>query len=127
EAKQMLEELSKIKIKCHLGDDIRLLVVSNGISFSSLKQMAEEKFCVKLVDIKFKDEDGDLITLSQDDDIVEALGTMKLSSGEEKNKKLDLYLTKDEPVVDSSIEVKKSQLNQSTSNKKSPQHTAATK
>ncbi|KAF5296076.1 hypothetical protein FQA39_LY12698 [Lamprigera yunnana] len=75
EAKQELDLSGKVIIKVQLGDDIRRIPIHNdAITYDELVLMMQRIFHGKLsanddISIKYKDEDGDLITINDSFDL----------------------------------------------------------
>jgi hypothetical protein len=61
-----------LKLKCHLADDVRVVVVSRAITFKDMHEAIADEFCTD-VRIKYKDEEGDLVTISSDKSLALAL------------------------------------------------------
>ena len=61
-----------LKLKCHLGDDVRVVVVSRAVTFKDMQEAIADEFCTD-VRIKYKDEEGDLVTISSDKGLALAL------------------------------------------------------
>merc|ERR1711988_217271 len=77
---------SILRIKTFLGEDIRRLSVPATSSLSELRAALAARYeCALDTALKWKDEEGDFITLSSDADLAEALATSPPS--------LHLYLT----------------------------------
>jgi len=62
-----------VKVKARLKDDIVALLVTPQVPYSDVRTRIFKKFGVAPQPLKFKDEDGDLITLANDDDLQLAL------------------------------------------------------
>lgn len=62
-----------VKIKARLKDDIVALLVTPPVQYSDVRTRIFKKLGVAPQPLKFKDEDGDLITLANDDDLQLAL------------------------------------------------------
>ena len=72
----------RVKVKCH-WHDTRVIVVTSDISFTDLEQAVFAKFNEYSLILKYRDEDGDLVTMSCQDDLDIAL---------EENVKLELFI-----------------------------------
>ncbi|XP_050533309.1 protein TFG-like isoform X3 [Daktulosphaira vitifoliae] len=81
---QPLDLLGKVIIKVQLGDDIRKVLIHNeSITYDELLLMMQRIFNGKLtanddLTIKYKDEDGDLVTVFDSQDLSFALQTSRV-------------------------------------------------
>lgn len=72
---------SKIKVKCHFKDT-RIVLIEEGIRFDDFSKRVQEKFDgVGFAKIKYRDEDQEMITLTDQDDLLMALTTPDALSG----------------------------------------------
>lgn len=100
-AKSALRAMDKVRIKCHLHTDIRILSVPRDIQFPELKTKIEQTYnSTSSFVMKYRDDVGDLITLASHEDLNNALLTMEAAvettptSARKKtsNPKLDVFL-----------------------------------
>ncbi|KAI9597259.1 hypothetical protein BDF19DRAFT_421180 [Syncephalis fuscata] len=65
----------KIKLKCHYKDDTRYLMVDSDVDFSELRMRVTDKFSGRrLMQLKYKDEDNELVQVSDNEDLDIARG-----------------------------------------------------
>lgn len=85
-ARTALKDMDRVKIKCHLNTDIRIVTIARDAKYPELKSKIEQTYGMSLpLVMKYKDEVGDLITLASQEDLVNALHTVGDS-------KLDIFL-----------------------------------
>lgn len=59
---------NKIRLKCHFNNDIRVVRITNKMLFVSLKDRLENDFGFHVI-LKYKDTDGDMINLDNQNDL----------------------------------------------------------
>lgn len=72
-------DATKVRLKLHFDEEIRLLVVSKTISFEELLQKLREQYS-GTISFRYVDEEGDLITVRSQDDWLEAVSFHMSSS-----------------------------------------------
>jgi hypothetical protein len=74
-------EVRKIRIKAHVADDVRYIIVGTAVEFPDLVDRIRDKFALRRkFKIKVKDEDapdGDMITMGDQDDLDIAISTSR--------------------------------------------------
>lgn len=65
-------DVTKVRLKLHFDEEIRLLVVAKSISFEGLLAKLREQYD-DTISFRYLDEEGDLITVRREDDWQEAL------------------------------------------------------
>ncbi|GJJ08543.1 hypothetical protein Clacol_002761 [Clathrus columnatus] len=88
------EELVKIRIKIHFGGDVRGMTVTRSMPFDEFVDRVTQKFDKSFdgLGMKFKDEDGTLITLMDESDYDLALETAWDATSKGKSeKKLEIW------------------------------------
>lgn len=74
-------EMRKIRIKVHVPNDVRYIMVSPSVEFPDLVERVRDKFNLrKKFKVKFKDEDvpdGDMITMGDQDDLDMAISAAR--------------------------------------------------
>jgi hypothetical protein len=110
-AQNALRAMDRIRIKCHLHTDIRILSVPRDTLFPDLKSKIEQTYGATTAFImKYRDDVGDLITLASHEDLANALLTMDASvdtpSGTRRGTgpKLDVFLSLPTNAVRTSLE-----------------------
>lgn len=110
-ARNALRAMDRIRIKCHLHTDIRILSIPRDTHFSDLKSKIEQTYgATSAFVMKYRDDVGDLITLASHEDLANALLTMDASvdtpAGSRKGSgpKLDVFLALPENNVRASLE-----------------------
>ncbi|BFZ60386.1 hypothetical protein YB2330_001422 [Saitoella coloradoensis] len=91
--------IRKVKLRVRL-DDVRVITIRPDVSFRELENSVRKKFeLARAPKMKFRDEDGELIRLGDEDDLEEALTQAKKEAMKDQNvdatAKLDIYLDKD--------------------------------
>lgn len=77
--------LSKIRVKVHANDDTRYIMVGPTIEYGELESKIREKFAIKSqLRIKMED-DGDMITMADQEDLEMLLTTVRMLARKEKN------------------------------------------
>lgn len=88
----------QVRIKCHHGQDIRVLLVPRSLPFLELKAKIEKKLSLGKSILKYRDDVGDLITIASHEEWEEALVyTHSHTAG-----KFDLFI-EDEKVAEKPI------------------------
>ena len=110
-ARNALRAMDRIRIKCHLHTDIRILSVPRDTIFLDLKSKIEQTYGATTAFVmKYRDDVGDLITLASQEDLANALLTMDASvdthSGTRRSTgpKLDVFLSLPTTSVRSSLD-----------------------
>lgn len=85
-----------MRIKAVLGDDIRRIAIERHIPLENFEHKLSAVFEVPSLTITYVDEDGDVITVSRDEDLREAIENVALHS-EMNPKPLRFLLTEGEP------------------------------
>ncbi|KAI9158931.1 NADPH oxidase regulator NoxR [Paramyrothecium foliicola] len=74
-------EVRKIRIKAHVADDVRYIIVGTAIEFPDLVDRIRDKFALRRkFKVKIRDEDapdGDMITMGDQDDLDIAISTSR--------------------------------------------------
>lgn len=80
-------EPKKIKVKCHGGDDTRMIMIDTNVDFNEFVKRLQDKFGYqKKVRCKVKDEDGDgMIGLADQEDLDMVISTAKKSAKRERS------------------------------------------
>lgn len=64
------QSMSKIRIKVHFGDDTRYIIVTPELQLPTLLEQVSKKFALAGgLKIKTRDEEGDMITVGDQDDL----------------------------------------------------------
>jgi len=77
---------AKIKVKCHYKDT-RIVNVESDISIGEFIRRVQDKFDGMQLLIKYKDEDGDLVMMVDQEDLYMAMQSPDVAQG-----KLDIWL-----------------------------------
>ena len=88
-------EMRKIRVKCHFNDDTRYLMVGTVIDFGELESKIREKFAIKdQLKIKMED-DGDMITLADQDDLEMLLNSVRSQAKKERSEmgKMEVWIS----------------------------------
>ena len=84
-ARGSLGGLTKIRVKVHAHDDTRYIMIGPSIEYGDLESKVREKFGIKSqLRIKMED-DGDMITMADQDDLEMLLGAVRNLARKEKN------------------------------------------
>ena len=86
-------DMKKIRIKVHDSDDTRYIMMpltptgrSMSVDFGDFEARIREKFSVKgVLKIKIKEEDGDMITMGDQDDLDVCMHTVKGQARKERS------------------------------------------
>ncbi|KAF2210257.1 hypothetical protein CERZMDRAFT_45761 [Cercospora zeae-maydis SCOH1-5] len=77
-------ELRKIRIKVH-AEDMRYVMTTPTVTFIELSDQIQKKFGMQSTfKLKIKDEEGDLVTMADDDDLEMAMGTCRAAAAKDK-------------------------------------------
>eukprot|EP01006_Ploeotia_vitrea_P036977 TRINITY_DN66079_c7_g3_i1.p1 TRINITY_DN66079_c7_g3~~TRINITY_DN66079_c7_g3_i1.p1 ORF type:complete len:452 (+),score=220.27 TRINITY_DN66079_c7_g3_i1:373-1728(+) len=84
-----------VRLKCHMdgSDDMFVIVVPRNVSYQQLQQKVKDKWSMGAKEstaMRYKDEDGDMITIANQDDL--ELAFQQLPGG--KGQKMHLFLTR---------------------------------
>ena len=84
-----------IRLKLHYGDDTRYIVAQENVSFEELGTLIANKFKLKEIDFicKTRDEDGDLITMADQEDLEAAFVVCTERAVKEGNEHLRLEVS----------------------------------
>lgn len=78
-------DIKKIKVKCHNGDDTRIIMITPSQDYREFMKRLKDKFGFrKDVKCKIKDEDGEMISLFDQEDLENAISTVKAAARKEK-------------------------------------------
>ena len=82
----MLTE-EQIKVKCHNGDDTRMLMVDTAVGFNEFTKRLQDKFGYeRKIRCKVRDEDGDgMIGLADQEDLDMVISTVKQNARRERS------------------------------------------
>lgn len=87
-------EIRKIRIKVH-AEDMRYVMTTPNVQYAELAEQIRQKFALqKGFKLRIKDEDGDLVTLGDQDDLEMAVSACKAVAAKEKADmgKMELWL-----------------------------------
>ncbi|KAK3075856.1 hypothetical protein LTR53_000429 [Teratosphaeriaceae sp. CCFEE 6253] len=89
-------EVRKIRIKVH-AEDMRYVLTDPGVAYPELKEQIRLKFALPPAGsfrLKIRDEEGDLVTLSDQDDLEMAFATCKAAAAKERAEmgKMEVWL-----------------------------------
>jgi Protein kinase domain/PB1 domain/Galactose oxidase, central domain len=59
----------EFRLKCHFGDEIRIIPVHTDIRFERLLELLAQQYNVDVPQFQYRDEDGDLITVRSQSDL----------------------------------------------------------
>ncbi|KAK1824667.1 hypothetical protein LTR12_000992 [Friedmanniomyces endolithicus] len=78
-------DIRKIRIKVH-AEDMRYVMTTPSVTFTELTELIRLKFGLNLSGfrLKIKDEEGDLVTLSDQEDLEMAVGICRVSAAKER-------------------------------------------
>jgi hypothetical protein len=88
-------EMRKVRVKCHFNEDTRYLMISAVIDFGDFESKIREKFAIKdRLKIKMQD-DGDMITMGDQDDLEMLLGSVRSQARKERNEmgKMEVWIS----------------------------------
>lgn len=88
-------EMRKIRVKCHFNEDTRYLMIGAVIDFGDLESKIREKFGIKeQMKIRMQD-DGDMITMGDQDDLEMLLSSVRSQARKERNEmgKMELWIS----------------------------------
>lgn len=72
----------KIKIKCHFEGQTRMVLASFDVEFSHLEGKLCKKFGVNDIDMRYRDEDGELVSITDQEDLVFAMSCFGIEWGD---------------------------------------------
>lgn len=87
-------EVRRVRIKVH-AEDMRYVMAKPDVRFRELEDQIRQKFQLRGgFKLKVKDEDGDMITMADDDDLEMAMGICKAAATKEKADmgKMEIYV-----------------------------------
>lgn len=77
-------EMRKIRVKCHFNEDTRYLMIGAVIDFGDFESKIREKFAIKeKLKIRMQD-DGDMITMGDQDDLEMLLSSVRSQAKKER-------------------------------------------
>ncbi len=88
-------DMRKIRVKCHFNDDTRYLMIGAVIDFGDLESKIREKFGIKdQLKIKMQD-DGDYITVADQDDLEMLLDGVRGQARKERSEmgKMEVWIS----------------------------------
>jgi len=88
-------EMRKIRVKCHFNEDTRYLMIGAVIDFGDFESKIREKFGIKdRLKIKMQD-DGDMITMGDQDDLEMLLSSVRSQARKERNEmgKMEVWIS----------------------------------
>jgi hypothetical protein len=78
-------DMRKIRVKVHYNDDTRYIMIGPSIEYGDFESKVREKFSIKSqLKIRMQD-DGDMITMGDQDDLEMLLQSVKGVAREERN------------------------------------------
>lgn len=88
-------DYSKIRVKVRFGDEVRGMALLHDTTFLEFMGMLRAKFGIPMgkMDVKFKDEDGGLVSMKDEMDYEMALETAKESANGRAEGKLEIWCT----------------------------------
>lgn len=94
-ARTALRDMDRIRIKCHLGTDIRILSLPRDMRFAELRTKVEQTYGAGAAAfvMKYKDDVGDMITLATQEDLATALALIDAATQDGNGPKLSVYLS----------------------------------
>ncbi|KAH9834329.1 Neutrophil cytosol factor 2 [Teratosphaeria destructans] len=87
-------EIRKIRVKVH-AEDMRYVMTTPDVRFEALFEQIRQKFGLNgSFKLKMRDEEGDLVTMSDQDDLDMAISACKAAAAEERNElgKMELFV-----------------------------------
>ncbi|KAJ4525065.1 hypothetical protein HRR83_000722 [Exophiala dermatitidis] len=88
-------EMRKIRVKCHFNEDTRYLMIGAVIDFGDFESKIREKFSIKdPMKIRMQD-DGDMITMGDQDDLEMLLSSVRTQARKERNEmgKMEVWIS----------------------------------
>nr|KAK5445061.1 hypothetical protein LTR18_004768 [Exophiala xenobiotica] len=88
-------EMRKIRVKCHFNEDTRYLMIGAVIDFGDFESKIREKFAIKdRLKIKMQD-DGDMITMGDQDDLEMLVASVRSQARKERNEmgKMEVWIS----------------------------------
>lgn len=77
-------ELRKVRIKVH-AEDMRYVMTTPTVTYDALAEQIKQKFALKgAFKLKIKDDEGDMVTMADQDDLDMAMGMCKAAAAKEK-------------------------------------------
>ncbi|RMX75035.1 hypothetical protein D0869_11999 [Hortaea werneckii] len=87
-------ELRKVRIKVH-AEDMRYVMASPAVQFDDLREQVATKFKLKKdIKLKIRDEEGDMVTMGDQDDLDMAMAACKAAAAQERAEmgKMEIWL-----------------------------------
>ncbi|USW55455.1 Putative PB1 domain, tetratricopeptide-like helical domain superfamily [Septoria linicola] len=79
-----IPDMKKIRIKVH-AEDMRYVMTTPTVTFSELSEQIKKKFGFRgTFKLKMKDEEGDLVTMADSDDLEMAIGICRAAAAKDK-------------------------------------------
>ncbi|EXJ82401.1 hypothetical protein A1O3_06214 [Capronia epimyces CBS 606.96] len=88
-------DMRKIRVKCHFNEDTRYLMIGAVIDFGDFESKIREKFGIKeQMKIRMQD-DGDMITMGDQDDLEMLLSSVRSQARKERNEmgKMEVWIS----------------------------------
>ncbi|KAI1612992.1 PB1 domain-containing protein [Exophiala viscosa] len=88
-------EMRKVRVKCHFNEDTRYLMIGAVIDFGDFESKIREKFGIKnRLKIRMQD-DGDMITMGDQDDLEMLLSTVRNQARKERSEmgKMEVWIS----------------------------------
>ena len=88
-------EMRKVRVKCHFNEDTRYLMIGAVIDFGDFESKIREKFAIKeQLKIRMQD-DGDMITMGDQDDLEMLLASVRSAARKEKSEmgKMEVWIS----------------------------------
>lgn len=77
--------MQKVRVKVHANEDTRYIMIAPSISFQELVETVARKFAVVGgIKLKTRDEEGDMITMGDQEDLDMAVGMCKEVAAKER-------------------------------------------
>lgn len=93
-------DMRKIRVKVHFNDDTRYIMIGPAIEYGDFESKVREKFSIKgQLKIKMQD-DGDMITMGDQDDLEMLLQSVKVVARKERNEmgKMEVWIQEQEMI-----------------------------
>jgi hypothetical protein len=78
----------RLRVKCYYNSDKRLMMVPKAVEFVSLKSKLLQKYGISDAKIKYWDEDGEKVLMTDQEDLEMAMQALEFTD----SNKLDLFL-----------------------------------
>lgn len=78
-------EIRKFRVKVHAADDVRYIMIGGACEYPDLVDRIREKFELRRkFKVKVKDDDGDMITVGDQDDLDMAVSSAKAQARKQR-------------------------------------------